>query len=294
APKRKRTVEHLHKAKKPVKRFKKQKNYHSSSESEAEDDDGTDFAPISMEDSDDGIETTLIAPATTKVSDATKPDVDDRMSSGDEDSADDDNQNEEMLEAEDDELALDDEPALDDESFAADDSDASDSDASTQAGSKKRKRNDPSAFANSMSKILSSKLSVSKRADPVLSRSAAASTAQKEMADSRLEAKAKQKIRAEKKAALERGRVQDVLGLETEGVSAAEVQERERRLKKTAQRGVVKLFNAVRAAQVQADVAREQAKKEGVVGMAQREQRINEMSKQGFLDLIAKGGKKAA
>jgi len=46
-------------------------------------------------------------------------------------------------------------------------------------------------------------------------------------------------------------------------------------------------------AQLQGQKAMEAAKKQGVVGMAQREEKVNEMSKQGFLDLIASGGKKA-
>ncbi|PSK42680.1 Ribosomal RNA-processing protein 15 [Elsinoe australis] len=288
APKRKRTAEHLHKAKKP-KRFRKQKNYHSSSEDEDEDDvddAGADFAPVNMDDSDASEEVEVPAAPVTKNKKSAPP------SKKPED--------EDIEEAEDlDDEALDedlaDEIDLEDDSMA-DDSEASEaeSDANTRGPAKAKKRNDPTAFATSMSKILSSKLSTSKRSDPVLSRSVDASTANRELTDSRLELKAKQKLRAERKAALERGRVTDVLGINTEGVSAAEIQEREKRLKKTAQRGVVKLFNAVRAAQVQADVAREQARKEGVVGMAQREERINKMSKKSFLDLIAKGGKKGA
>ncbi|KAI7709467.1 hypothetical protein KC353_g10333, partial [Hortaea werneckii] len=81
---------------------------------------------------------------------------------------------------------------------------------------------------------------------------------------------------------------------ESESVDTGAVLEDEKRLKKTAQRGVVKLFNAVRAAQVKAEEAMKQAKSEGVVGMRQREERVNEMSKQGFLDLISSGGKKGA
>ncbi|KAG8627957.1 hypothetical protein KVT40_003830 [Elsinoe batatas] len=291
APKRKRTVDHLHKAKKP-KRFRKQKNYHSSSEDESEDEGGEpDFAPVNMvessdeqgaDDVDDGVPVKAAAPSAIKDATTAPPAEDDEDDDGSE-SAEvlDDLEVEDDLELEDDDL-LDSDASMD-----------SGSEAESQVPARKtKKRNDPSAFTTSMQKILSSKLSNSKRSDPVLSRSVDASTANKELTDSRLEAKAKAKLRADKKAALERGRVKDVLGLETEGVSAAEVQEREKRLKKTAQRGVVKLFNAVRAAQVQADVAREQARKEGVVGMAQREERINEMSKKSFLDLIAKGGKK--
>ena len=56
-------------------------------------------------------------------------------------------------------------------------------------------------------------------------------------------------------------------------LSVAETMELERRLKKTAQRGVVKLFNAVRAAQVRAEEAEGKAKRGGVVGIDERERR---------------------
>ena len=154
-----------------------------------------------------------------------------------------------------------------------------------------KKRNDPTAFATSITKILDTKLTTTKRVDPVLSRSKSASDANKTLADNKLEARARAQIRAERKAALDRGRVKDVLALETEGVETGGVLEEEKRLKKTAQRGVVKLFNAVRAAQVKGEQAMRDAKREGVVGMERRDERVSEMSKQGFLDLISAGGK---
>lgn len=167
-------------------------------------------------------------------------------------------------------------------------------DASASGGrpsGKKRKRNDPSVFATSLSKILSSKLTSAKRSDPVLSRSKDAATANKEVVESRLEARARHKLKEDKRSALEKGRVRDVLGLDNPSKSTAAIQEEEKRLKKTAQRGVVKLFNAVRAAQVKAEDAAEEARLNGVVGMGRREERVSEMSKKGFLDLIAGGGK---
>ncbi|KAI9706905.1 MAG: hypothetical protein M1820_004684 [Bogoriella megaspora] len=170
--------------------------------------------------------------------------------------------------------------------------DSSEADVTSNTGSKKRKRNDPDAFATSISKILNSKLSTSKRSDPVLSRSKDASEASKQLADSRLEYRAKNKLREDKKAALEKGRVKDVLGLNSADTSTAEIMEEEKRLRKTAQRGVIKLFNAVRAAQIKGEEAAKEARKTGVVGMANREEKVNEMSKKGFLDLIAAGGKK--
>jgi hypothetical protein len=72
--------------------------------------------------------------------------------------------------------------------------------------------------------------------------------------------------------------------------STVETTEIEKRLRKTAQRGVVKLFNAVRAAQIKGEEAARKARTKGVVGQGRREEKINEMSKKGFLELIAGGG----
>ena len=166
-----------------------------------------------------------------------------------------------------------------------------DSTISSSAPRAQKKRNDPTAFATSITKILDTKLTTTKRVDPVLSRSKSASDTNKTLADNKLEARARAQIRAERKAALDWGRVKDVLALETEGVETGGVLEEEKRLKKTAQRGVVKLFNAVRAAQVKGEQAMRDAKREGVVGMERRDERVSEMSKQGFLDLISAGGK---
>ncbi|KAF4345244.1 alkaline phosphatase D [Fusarium beomiforme] len=161
---------------------------------------------------------------------------------------------------------------------------------------KKSKRNDPNAFATSLSKILSTKLSSSKRSDPVLARSAAAHEASKAAIDSALESKARKQMREQRKRAFEKGRVKDVLIASTNDAtgeletSTSEIMETERRLRKVAQRGVVKLFNAVRAAQVKAVEAEKGVRKEGLIGMKKREEKVNEMSKKGFLELIASGG----
>ncbi|WPH03886.1 Hypothetical protein R9X50_00676900 [Acrodontium crateriforme] len=191
-------------------------------------------------------------------------------------------------------LGSEDEDEDEDDDFDSD-SDAQSTTSGTSANAIKinKKRNDPAAFATSISKILETKLSSSKRVDPVLSRSKSAADANKALADAKLEKKARAQIRSEKRTALQKGRVKDVLGLETEGADTGKIVEEEKRLKKTAQRGVVKLFNAVRAAQVKAEEAMKQAKNEGVIGMQKREEKVNEMSKQGFLDLISSGGKTA-
>ena len=161
---------------------------------------------------------------------------------------------------------------------------------STPASKAKKKRNDPSAFATSISKILDTKLTTAKRADPVLARSSTAQDANRSLADQKLEHAARNQLKTEKRQALEKGRVRDVLGLEAEDVSTGAVMEEEKRLKKVAQRGVVRLFNAVRAAQVRGEQGEVLAKGEGVVGMGQRGKRAEEMSKEGFLELISQGG----
>ncbi|KAF2483677.1 Rrp15p-domain-containing protein [Neohortaea acidophila] len=163
---------------------------------------------------------------------------------------------------------------------------------SSAATKAKKKRNDPDAFATSISKILSTKLTQPKRLDPILSRSKETAATTQRVADAKLDHKARAVLRAEKKQALEKGRVKDVLALERPNVDTGALLEQEKRLKKTAQRGVVRLFNAVRAAQVKAAEGMKQARDEGVVGMQKREETINEMSKQGFLDMISLGGKK--
>ena len=184
---------------------------------------------------------------------------------------------------------------LDSENSSEEDEPPSNTDPPKQ---KTRKANDPAAFSNSIAKILGSKLSTSKRADPVLARSATAQEANESLSNSRLEAKARQKLREERKKDLERGRVRDVIlgkdestpnnGGETgRGLSVSKIQEQEKRLRKTAQRGVVKLFNAVRAAQVKGEEAARNAKS---AAKNRERERVAEMSKQGFLDLVAGGG----
>lgn len=198
---------------------------------------------------------------------------------------------------------------------SSDDESASGGGSSTPGSMRKPKahRHDPSHFSASMSRILSAKLSTASRADPVLARSAAAADASRTAADAVLESAARRKMRAEKKLALEKGRVRDVLvpsgetlavgpGTGLEAVSASipvsgaptttttELLATERRLRKTAQRGVVRLFNAVRQAQERAAEAEKGVRKEGVLGMGKREDKVLEVSRQGFLDLINRPG----
>ncbi|KAH8754320.1 Rrp15p-domain-containing protein [Diaporthe sp. PMI_573] len=173
----------------------------------------------------------------------------------------------------------------------------------------KNKRNDPEAFSTSMTKILGTKISGKNRADPVLARSAEARERVRQVLDEDLDRKARRKMREQRQRAMEKGRVRDVLVAtnatfsnvnpvtgkvvsvaDADGETTAEVLATERRLRKVAQRGVVQLFNAFRTAQVKAAEAERVARKQGVIGMDNKKDKVTEMSKKGFLDLIASGG----
>lgn len=277
---------------KPNKKFRKQRQYHSSSD-EASDDDQADFQAVNLADSDSEVEvkanknkkqkTTAKTAAAPPIKSAMKPTKQTTKEDSDESSA---------VEEEDDEPNLDE---LDDDDDEQDISgseqegdEEDDDDANTSGRRTVPKRNDPTAFSTSMAKILSTKLPTSARADPVLSRSRALEQSRTEHADEKLDQQARAKMRAEKREDMDRGRVRDVLGIQRG--AAGPVAEEEKRLRKVAQRGVIKLFNAVRAAQVRGEEAARIERKKGTVGMGEREKAVNEVSKQGFLELIS--GKK--
>ncbi|KAL8709518.1 MAG: hypothetical protein Q9220_005760 [cf. Caloplaca sp. 1 TL-2023] len=266
------------KAQRPIKKFKKQAHYSSSSSSSTSADEAPDFPPIDLAESDS--------------------ETGEHVNGLNDDNASPHPFNQKQ-------------DSASSQSTSASDSDASSSSASITTSNpstspkrkKPNKRNDPSAFATSISSILSSKLPNQKRSDPVLARSSTAQAANTALREAQLEKRARQQIRAEKKALMEKGRVKDVLlgtvmgvndgDIEEEEGRAAKIMEQERRLKKTAQRGVVKLFNAVRMAQVRGEEARREALEKGVVGSKRKEERVGQMSKKGFLELVASGGGKA-
>ncbi|KAK9375534.1 Rrp15p-domain-containing protein [Lipomyces chichibuensis] len=126
--------------------------------------------------------------------------------------------------------------------------------AANEKRTKQKKRTDPEAFSSAMTAILSSHLKAHDRKDPVLVRSKQTAKA---IEESKLEAKARRELRLEKKQFLDKARIRDVItGIregETPNPDAVQKNtERERKLKKTAKRGVVKLFNTVIEAQKKA------------------------------------------
>lgn len=301
----------------PSKKLKKQTAYHSSSgESGSDADDANDFQAVNLLDSDeDDIHNAKVddgaeSESDDSGSDAERPSPPQRKkkpapqsiaknapsasdnSQEDADSDEDEDENDEFSD-------------LDDVADSGDEENAAQNGKARKTN--KSKRSDPDAFANSLSKILSTKLSSTRRADPVLARSAEAQEASRKAVDTALEQKARKKLRDQKRLAMEKGRVRNVLVAtnstfsninpvtgevlaEVKGETTGEILETERRLRKVAQRGVVQLFNAFRTAQVKAAEAEKVTKKEGVIGMDRKKEKVTEMSKKGFLDLIASGG----
>ncbi|KAG6095241.1 hypothetical protein E4U31_005971 [Claviceps sp. LM219 group G6] len=324
------------KQQRPSKKQKRQQQYHSDSESDGgNENDEQNFDAVNLLDSDDDIHNATVdsvaaqdssendisssedeRPALTKkktkkietkpAKRASKPAAVSKKDEREEEEEKLDDDEEEDEEEDDDENDDDEEEEDDDDDDDDEEDDVDEYDLDSDNGDNgrhktKSKRNDPNAFATSISKILSTKLSTSKRADPVLSRSAAAHEASKAAVDDVLEAKAKRHMKEQKKKALEKGRIREVLVAsrdefdigapeDSTAMTTTHILETERRLRKVAQRGVVKLFNAVRAAQVKAVEAEKDARREGVIGMNNREAKVNELSKKGFLDLIASGG----
>ncbi|KAK3174149.1 hypothetical protein OEA41_001393 [Lepraria neglecta] len=108
-----------------------------------------------------------------------------------------------------------------DDALSAQDSDAHSDPASTSTTTRAlRKRNNPS-------------LTSSQRADIVLSRSRGASDTAKKTDESKLEAKARRKLREDKRAVNEKGREKDLLGLERVDVDIGGVLEKEKQLRQT-------------------------------------------------------------
>ncbi|OCB88556.1 hypothetical protein A7U60_g4259 [Sanghuangporus baumii] len=110
---------------------------------------------------------------------------------------------------------------------------------------RKRRATSPSRFGTALQALLSTDAPTSQ---PLALKPSAA----KRRTDEKLETKAKKLLEGEKKEREEKNHVQDVIG----GWGT----ERERSLRKVAQRGVVKLFNAIQQTQAAAAVAREEAK----------------------------------
>ena len=142
------------------------------------------------------------------------------------------------------------------------------------------KSDNPTAFASSMALILDSKLTKTQRTNPILARSTTAKEADSTLQNQKLEKKAKAEMKREK----ENLRGADPQLVEGEAILANQGQEKE--LRKMAQRGVIKMFNAFNSARQRTMEA--QAMRGS---RAKKEEKATEMSKEGWLEYVGQGGK---
>lgn len=138
-------------------------------------------------------------------------------------------------------------------------------------------------FASAFNAIIGSKLKAYDRKDPILARN---KSTLKKLESDKLEKKAKRELLAEKRQIQDKVRIRNLLPSASEPEKVREIIEQEKKLKKVAQRGVVKLFNAVLATQVK---AREEVGKTKV-SLGKQEEMLNELSKSKFLDLVKAAG----
>lgn len=150
---------------------------------------------------------------------------------------------------------------------------------------RKQKNTDDGAesFATAFNAIIGSRLKAHDRKEPILARN---KTAIKKLESDRLEAKAKRALLADKAVLHDKHRVKILLPTAEDGAKAREIIDKERKLKKVAQKGVVRLFNAVLSTQIEtnAEIGRER------VGQTRKEELMNEISKEKFLDLVQAAG----
>lgn len=138
-------------------------------------------------------------------------------------------------------------------------------------------------FASAFNAIIGSKLKAYDRNDPILARN---KSTLKKMESDKLERKAKRELLAEKKQLQDKVRIRNLLPSASEPEKVREVIEKEKKLKKVAQKGVVKLFNAVLATQVKTKEEISKAK----VPSGKQDEMMNELSKSKFLDLVKAAG----
>lgn len=183
------------------------------------------------------------------------------------------------VDAEDDELDLDDVSSEDE-----DDEDSEEDDENLPKLKKRKKNKDDGSesFSNAVTAILGSKLKAYDRKDPILARSK--QTIKKAESD-KSEAKARRELLAEKKKVYDKDRIKNLLP--TDDSKAREVLEHEKRMKKIAQRGVVRLFNVVMSTQTRTST---EVNKTKVLGQDQKDKLITEISKEKFFDLVKAAG----
>lgn len=176
------------------------------------------------------------------------------------------------------------ESGSEDESGSEEESGSDEDDEDVPKLKKKKNLDDGSAsFATAFNAIIGSKLKAYDRNDPILARN---KITLKKLESDKLEAKAKKAISSEKKSLYDKHRVTQLLPSSSEPEKVRQILDHERKLKKVAQKGVVRLFNAVLSTQIRTN---QEVSKEKV-GQTKKEELMNEISKEKFLDLVQAAG----
>ncbi|CDS08141.1 hypothetical protein LRAMOSA02089 [Lichtheimia ramosa] len=158
-----------------------------------------------------------------------------------------------------------------------DDNDEFDDDEIAESRPSKAKKQSKEAFSDAMTKILASQLKGTDKKQPIMARSKGT---ERKIEEEKLEYKARKVLAAEKKALKEKGHV----------IPDYTTFEYEKRLRKVATRGVVKLFNAVRIQQKTTEHAVAEVQEHRKASSAlEKAKNVSTMSKSNFLDLLKSG-----
>lgn len=177
------------------------------------------------------------------------------------------------------------------EENADDDGNETDDEFPRKKKSNNSKHDDGSAdFSSAVNAILSSHLKAYDRKDPIMARN---KKVLKDNESSKLEYKAKKALVAEKKKLLTKTRKTDIIPIASDehhtGEEIREIIAKEARLRKVAQKGVVKLFNAILSTQVRTNKEVSDNLSD-IKNNQERKQLITEVSKEKFLDLVKAAG----
>ncbi|AHY78297.1 ADI_G0061410.mRNA.1.CDS.1 [Saccharomyces cerevisiae] len=167
-----------------------------------------------------------------------------------------------------------------------DDEEEEDDDFPRKKKSKNSKHDDGSTgFSAAVNAILSSHLKAYDRKDPIMARN---KKVLKQSESEKLEYKAKKALLAEKKKLLGKARKKDIIPIasgEDRSENIRKVLEKETALRKIAQKGAVKLFNAILATQVKTEKEVSENLSE-IKNKEEKKELITEVSKEKFLDLV--------
>lgn len=135
--------------------------------------------------------------------------------------------------------------------------------------------NDSVKFAKAMSEIISSDIKPNYENEPILNYCIMD-------LEEKIKNKEKMLVSIKKNKNNEKGRIKEIIPLNDE--EASKVLNYEKSLRKIAQKAVINLFNAIRAAQIKAEEASNDLK--GNISASEKREQVVKMSKQTFFDFI--------